>query len=450
MSADERIAPSNVEAEQAVLGAMLMDSTAVPQVVSVIKTEDFFRPSHRTIFGAMVDLFRRGEAIDNLTVGSELERVGQIDAIGGKAYLTELIERTPIAEYVENYAALVERTALQRRMIDAAGKIAQVAWSDDAETIEETIDTVESTLFEALGERQRRDLRSLRSILDVYFEKIEDIQADREQMLGTPTGFADLDRLLGGLQPADMCVVAGRPGMGKTSWLLTVASELAIEKGLTVAIFSLEMSSEQLAQRMLSGKTGIATKDLRLGRIRDDELELLVRAIGELSSAPLYIDDTPGISPFEMRAKVRRLAAERKVDLVIVDYLQLMSGGKRSENRVQEISFISRAMKGMARELNLPVIAASQLSRAVESRADRRPQLSDLRESGAIEQDSDIVLFLYRDVVYNEDTEKQNIAELNVAKHRHGPTGMIELVFIPHETRFADLAAMPESEPAVW
>ena len=450
MSADERIAPSNVEAEQAVLGAMLMDSTAVPQVVSVIKTEDFFRPSHRTIFGAMVDLFRRGEAIDNLTVGSELERVGQIDAIGGKAYLTELIERTPIAEYVENYAALVERTALQRRMIDAAGKIAQVAWADDAETIEETIDTVESTLFEALGERQRRDLRSLRSILDVYFEKIEDIQADREQMLGTPTGFADLDRLLGGLQPADMCVVAGRPGMGKTSWLLTVASELAIEKGLTVAIFSLEMSSEQLAQRMLSGKTGIATKDLRLGRVRDDELELLVRAIGELSSAPLYIDDTPGISPFEMRAKVRRLAAERKVDLVIVDYLQLMSGGKRSENRVQEISFISRAMKGMARELNLPVIAASQLSRAVESRADRRPQLSDLRESGAIEQDSDIVLFLYRDVVYNEDTEKQNIAELNVAKHRHGPTGLVELVFIPHETRFADLAAMPESEPAVW
>ena len=257
-------------------------------------------------------------------------------------------------------------------------------------------------------------------------------------------------RRIGGLQPADMCVVAGRPGMGKTSWLLTVASELAIEKGLTVAIFSLEMSSEQLAQRMLSGKTGIATKDLRLGRVRDDELELLVRAIGELSSAPLYIDDTPGISPFEMRAKVRRLAAERKVDLVIVDYLQLMSGGQRSENRVQEISFISRAMKGMARELNLPVIAASQLSRAVESRADRRPQLSDLRESGAIEQDSDIVLFLYRDVVYNEDTEKQNIAELNVAKHRHGPTGMIELVFIPHETRFADLAAMPESEPAVW
>lgn len=450
MSADERIAPSNVEAEQAVLGAMLMDSTAVPQVVSVLKTEDFFRPSHRSIFGAMVDLFRRGEAIDNLTVGSELERVGQIDAVGGRAYLTELIERTPIAEYVENYAALVERTALQRRMIDAAGKIAQVAWADDAESIEETIDTVERTLFEALGERQRRDLRSLRSILDAYFEKIEDIQADREQMLGTPTGFADLDRLLGGLQPADMCVVAGRPGMGKTSWLLTVASELAIERGMTVAIFSLEMSSEQLAQRMLSGKTGIASKDLRLGRIRDDELELLVRAIGELSSAPLYIDDTPGISPFELRAKVRRLAAERRVDLVIVDYLQLMNGGRRSENRVQEISFISRSLKGMARELNLPVIAASQLSRAVESRADRRPQLSDLRESGAIEQDSDIVLFLYRDVVYNEDTEKKNIAEVNVAKHRHGPTGLVELVFIPHETRFADLAALGEGEPAVW
>jgi len=441
VASPERIAPSNIDAEQAVLGALLIDPAALPQVVSALAAEDFFRPSHQKIYRAVQDLFQRGEAIDNVTLTAELERNNELDAVGGAAYLTELVERTPVASYVENYAALVERTAVLRRLIEASGQIAQIAWDDSAETIDETIDAVESTLFQALKDRKRGDLRSLREILDDYFEKIEEIQANREESLGIPTGFSDLDRLLGGLQPADLCVVAGRPGMGKTSWLLTVAANLAVERRLRVAVFSLEMSCEQLAQRLLATFTGISAQSLRLGRIRDDELELLMRAIGELASAPLYIDDTPGITPFDLRAKVRRLDADAPVDLVIVDYLQLMQGGGRNENRVQEIGFISRSLKGLARELRVPVIAASQLSRAVESRADRRPQLSDLRESGAIEQDSDMVLFLYRDAVYNEDTEKKNIAEVNVAKHRHGPTGTIELVFIPHETRFADLAA---------
>lgn len=450
MSAQERIAPSNIEAEQAVLGSVLLDPSALPAVVPLLSPDDFFRPSHRKIYTVVIDLFRRGEVVDYLTVTSELDRAGDLDAVGGGAYLTELVERTPVAQYAEQYAQLVERSSILRRLIDAAGKIAQLAWDDEAETVEETIDQAESALFEALKDRQRRDLLSLREVLDAYFEKIEEIQADRESQLGTPTGFVDLDRLLGGLQPADLCIFAGRPGMGKTSWLLTVAGQLAVEQNLTVAVFSLEMSSEQLAQRLLSSRTGISTKDLRLGQIRDDELELLMRAIGELASAPLYIDDTPGITPFDLRAKVRRLSAERGIDLVVVDYLQLMSGGNRSENRVQEIGFISRSLKALARELRVPVIAASQLSRAVESRADRRPQLSDLRESGSIEQDADMVLFLYRDEVYNEDTDKRGLAEVAVAKHRHGPTGVVELVFIPHETRFADLAMAPAGETGGW
>jgi len=436
----DRIAPSNVEAEQAVLGALLLDPGAVTQVVPILAPADFFRPSHQKIYRAVLELFQAGEAVDYLTLRSALERSGDLEAIGGMAYLTELVSTTPVAQYAENYALLVERSAIMRRLIDAAGRIAQLAWQDEAETVQETIDRAEAAMYDALGNRGRRDLLSLREILDAYFEKIEEIQAHRAGQLGTPTGFVDLDRLLGGLQPSDLCVVAGRPGMGKTSWLLSVADQLAIERELTVAVFSLEMSSEQLAQRLLASRTGISTKDLRLGQIRDDELELLMRAIGELSGAPLYIDDTPGLTPFEMRAKARRLGAERGLDLVIVDYLQLMHSGSRSENRVQEIGFISRSLKAMARELRVPVIAASQLSRAVESRADRRPQLSDLRESGAIEQDADMVLFLYRDEIYNPDTDRKGIAEVTVAKHRHGPTGTVELVFIPHETRFADLA----------
>lgn len=450
------VAPANLDAEQAVLGALLIDPGAAPQVVGLLTADDFFRPAHQKVYGAISELFRRGLAIDYLTVAAELERTGLLGDVGGSAYLTELMTHTPVAHYVEHYASLVERASVMRRLISAAGKIAQIAWQDDAETVEETIDQAEGVLFEVFKDRQRRELLSLREILDAYFERIEEIQANREAMLGTPTGFTDLDRLLGGLQPSDLCIVAGRPGMGKTSWLLSVAANVAIETGLTVAVFSLEMSAEQLAQRLLASKTGLSTQDLRLGRIRSDrDLELLTRAMGELAGAPLYIDDTPGISPFEVRAKVRRLVSERGVDLVIIDYLQLMQAGRRVENRVQEIGHISRSLKSLARELKVPVIAASQLSRAVESRADRRPQLSDLRESGAIEQDADIVLFLYRDTEAGKETERSNITEVMVAKHRHGPTGQIELVFIGAETRFADLAKAPggaplEVPPAGW
>jgi len=440
MAAVDKLAPTNVEAEESVLGSLLIDPSAVVRVAASLAPDDFSRPAHQRIYRAILDLYGRRAAIDFVTVVAELEREGDLGEVGGAGYLTELIERTPVATHVETYAELVERTALRRRIISAAGHIAQIAYDDEADSIQETIDRAEAALFHVVQDRLQRDLVPLSVLLDAYFDKIEDIRANRELMLGTRTGFTDLDRLLGGLQPSDLCVVAGRPGMGKTSWLTSVASNVA-EAGRVVALFSLEMSAEQLVQRLIATKTGISTHQLRLGQIdMEREFELVTRAIGELAAAPIYIDDTPGITPFELRTKVRRLHAERGCDLVIVDYLQLMHGGRRSENRVQEISLISRALKGLARELRVPVIAASQLSRAVETRADRRPQLSDLRESGSIEQDSDMVLFLYRDVVYNQASEKKNIAEVHVAKHRHGPTGVVELVFVPHETRFVDLA----------
>jgi replicative DNA helicase len=440
MTTPDRLAPANIDAEQAVLGSLLIDSGAVVRVAASLAPDDFSRPGHATIYRAIIDLFTRQEVVDYVTVVTQLERDSRIDEAGGSAYLAELIERTPVAIHVEYYAGLVSRASTQRRLIDAASRIAKIAYDDDADTIEETIDRAEEELFGVVGDRQRRDLRPLNELLDAYLDKIEDIRANRELSTGIRTGFEDLDELLGGLQPSDLCIIAGRPGMGKTSWLTSVASNVAIEGGATVALFSLEMSAEQLVQRLLATETGISAHDLRLGRIRGEELELVTRAIGKLAQAPIYIDDTPGISPFEIRTKVRRLNSEKGVDLVVVDYLQLMHGGRRSENRVQEISFISRSLKGLAREVMVPIIAASQLSRAVESRSDKRPQLSDLRESGSIEQDADMVIFLYREAMYNKTGDWNNLAEVILAKHRHGPTDTINLVFIPDQTRFVSAA----------
>ncbi len=439
MPGPDKLAPANVEAEEAVLGSLLIDPSAVVRIASTLAPADFSRPAHARIYHAILDLYRRHAAVDFVTVVAELERDDALEEAGGAAYLTELMERTPVATHVDHYAALVERMAVLRRLIGAAGQIAQIAYDDEADTIEETVDRAEAALFQVLQEREHRDLVPLSFLLNAYFEKIEKIQANRELMLGIRTGFTDLDRLLGGLQPSDLCIIAGRPGMGKTSWLTTVAGHVA-DAGGTVALFTLEMSSEQLVQRLIAGETEIPAQRLRLGQIRDDEIHLVMQAIGKLAEAPIFIDDSPSITPFELRTKVRRLFAERGVDLVIVDYLQLMHGGRRSQNRVQEISLISRSLKALAREVRVPVIAASQLSRAVESRADRRPQLSDLRESGSIEQDADMVIFLYRDELYNPATDRPNIAEAHVAKHRHGPTGMEELVFRPNQTRFLNRA----------
>jgi len=446
----DKLPPANVQAEQSVLGALLMDAGAVARVIPLLKPADFSRSAHGKIYQAILALFDRHEAVDPLTVAAELERMEALDEVGGAPYLYDLVVQTPVVTHVEHYAGVVSRTSVRRELIRAAGDIARLAYADESDTISETVDRAEALLFQVARGHQSRELVPVGQLLDQYLDRIEEIQANRDLGRGMQTGFVDLDRLLGGLQGSDLCIVAGRPGMGKTSWLTSVAAHAAVELQATVAMFSLEMSGEQLVQRLLAAETGISASDLRLGQIRPDQLELVMRAIGKLDSAPIFIDDTPGITPFELRAKVRRLAAERGVDLVMVDYLQLMYGGRRSENRVQEISLISRALKGLAREINVPVIAASQLSRAVEQRGgEKRPQLSDLRESGSIEQDADMVVFLYREVLYHKDTERPNIAEAIVGKNRHGPTDTVELYFVPHEMRFRNLAGPAADGAAV-
>jgi replicative DNA helicase len=443
----EPLPPSNVEAEEAVLGALLIDPAAIVAVASTLSPEDFLRPAHRRIYAAMLDLYVRRQAVDYLTTLSELERAGHLDEAGGAVYLTELIERVPTAAHVEHYARLVERASVLRRLIRAAGQIAQLAYRDQAENVEELIDRAERILFSVSQLRLERDLTPISHLLDEYFQQIEHIHAHRGQLIGTASGFYDLDRVLGGLQPSDLIIVAGRPGMGKTSWLLSLAARVALDQKAVVALFSLEMSAEQLVQRLIASETGVSSHRLRQGQMSDDEFPLVTEAIGRLAEAPIFIDDSAGVTAFELRTKARRLHAEHPLGLVVVDYLQLMSAGVRVENRVQEISLISRSLKALARELKVPVVAASQLSRAVEARAEHKPQLSDLRESGSIEQDADVVLFIYRDEIYNPHTPKKNIAEVSVAKHRNGPLGSVELGFIQERTKFVNLHLEPEGLP---
>ena len=437
-----RLPPQNIDAEISVLGSLLIDHEAIMKIASSLHPDDFYRESHGLIYGAILRLFEGRQAIDMVTVSDELERHGQLDDVGGQAYLTSLISRVPTSAHVEHYAHIVESTAIRRRLISAAGKIAALA-HEESEDVKTTIDEAERILFQVSERQIGQNLRPIGRILSEYFDQIEYLYEHQGEMSGLPTGFADLDKLMSGLQPSDLIVIAGRPGMGKSSLVLSLAQHMAVERKACVAMFTLEMAAEQLAQRMISAETGIDSQRLRVGQIRDDEIEQIARAIGLLSDTAIYIDDTPAISTMELRTKSRRLATERELDLIIVDYMQLMRSGVRTENRVQEISYISRALKGLARELKVPVIAASQLSRAVEGRHDKRPILSDLRESGSIEQDSDIVMFIYRDEMYNEHTDKKHIAEIIVAKHRNGPTGKIELAFLAEQAKFVNLYRAP-------
>lgn len=441
----DRLPPQNIEAEQSVLGSLLIDRDAIVRISDFLKAEDFYRESHGQIFAAILNLYERREPSDFITLCDELERRGQLDAVGGPEYLTSLINAVPTSIHVEYYARIVERTAILRRLIEAAGKIAQLAYGE-AEDIDQVVDRAEQILFDVSQRRVRQTLVPIKSILTQYYDRLEYLHQHRDESMGLPTGFVDLDRLLGGLQPSDLIIVAGRPGMGKSSFGLTVAHNAAMKYNAVVAFFSLEMSAEQVVQRLIAGETGISSQRLRIGDIRDVEWDKLMKATGMLSETLIFIDDTPTPSPLEIRTKCRRLAAEYGLDLVIIDYLQLMQGGTRVENRVQEISFISRSLKSLARELNVPIIAVSQLSRAVESRQDRRPILSDLRESGSIEQDSDVVLFIYRDELYHDDSDRRNIADIIVAKHRNGPTGQISLRFVGEQTRFVDLDTIHTEE----
>lgn len=433
----DRTVPQNVEAEEAVLGSLLIDPEAIFRVSPFLKPEDFYIVKNGWIYDTVLSLHERRQPADFLTVCDELENRGQLEEVGGAAYISSLINIVPTAVHVEAYGHIVERTALRRRLISAASQIAGFAYEED-QNVDEVIDRSEAVLFSISQRRASRDLVSIKQVLADYYDRIAYLYEHRGEPLGIPTGFIDLDKLLGGLQRSDLIIVAARPGVGKTSMLLAMALTAARKFRQKVAIFSLEMSNEQLVQRLMSSETGIDSQRLRLGDLQETEWPVFVEAAGRLSDAMLFIDDTPSISALQLRTKARRLHAEYGLDLIMVDYLQLMSGGLRAENRVQEISYISRALKGLARELNVPILAASQLSRAVEQRHDKKPILSDLRDSGSIEQDADVVMFIYRDELYNPDTELKNIADIIISKHRHGPTGTVQLFFRKHLAQFVD------------
>jgi replicative DNA helicase len=443
MNTSEKMAPHNTEAEEAVLGSLLIDPDAIFKVAPFLGPDDFYREKNGWIYDAISDLHNRREPADFVTLCDELERRGQLEEVGGAAYITSLINAVPTAIHAEYYGHIVERTAILRRLISAAGQIAAIAY-EEAEDVDEVVDRAEQILFGVSQRRIARDLVPIKQIIGDYYDRIDYLYQHRGEPIGIPTGFPMLDKLLGGLQPSDLVIVAGRPSMGKTSLVLSIAQTASRKFNQHAAFFSLEMSAEQVVQRLISAETDIDSQRLRLGNIEDDEWPLFVQATGILSEVPIFIDDTPSISALQMRTKARRLHAEHGLDLVIVDFLQLMQGDVRAENRVQEISSISRSLKGLARELNVPVLAVSQLSRAVEARHDHIPILSDLRESGSIEQDADVVMFIYREEMYNPDTELKNIADIIVAKHRNGPTGKIPLFFKKDLAQFHEVEFIRE------
>jgi replicative DNA helicase len=433
----DKMMPHNAEAEESVLGSLLIDPDAIFKVAAYLTPADFYIERNGWVYEAILALHDRREAVDFVTLCDELERNDRLEEVGGAAYITRLINVVPTSIHVEYYGHIVERAAIRRRLIRAAGEIAALGYQE-SEDIDEVVDRAEQILFGVSQRRLARDLVPIRQVISQYYDRIDYLYRHGDGFIGVPTGFPRIDRLLGGLQRSDLIIVAGRPAMGKTSLALNIAHNAAI-KNQRVAVFSLEMSNEQLVQRLIASETGISSHRLRTGKLQEDEWDKFAQATNILSEQHIFVDDTPSISAMQMRTKCRRLHAEHGLDLIIVDYLQLMQGDRRSENRVQEISYISRMLKSLARELNVPVIAASQLSRAVEQRHEKRPLLSDLRESGSIEQDADVVMFIYRDEVYNPETPMKNIAEVITSKHRHGPTGVVELYFEKELTRFREL-----------
>ncbi|MCP4426158.1 MAG: replicative DNA helicase [Chloroflexi bacterium] len=427
MSSIERLPPHSAEAEEAVLGSLLIDPDAVFEVSSFLRPAAFYRRQNQWIFEAILDLSERHEPLDLITLTEELRRREQLEEVGGEGYIIGLINAVPTSINARSYGKLVEAASIRRRMISAAGTIANLAF-DEAEDVDIVIDRAEQALFSISEERTTRDLTPIKQIARDYLDRIQELHERGDDVIGVPTGFVDLDRLLGGLNKSDLVIVAARPGMGKTSLQNAMALTAAVKHGKRVAMFNLEMSGEQLVQRMIAAETRIDSQRLRRGDLHDHEWPIFMEAVGRLSETRIFIDDTPSITPMQLRTKCRRLYAEHGLDMVMIDYLQLMQTERATQNRVQEISEISRALKGLARELDVPVLAAAQLSRAVEQRQDKRPLLSDLRDSGSIEQDADIVMFIYRDEYYNPDTtERPNIAELAIAKHRNGPTGTVDL-----------------------
>ena len=445
----DRQPPYSLEAEVSVLGGMLIDNDAVARAIEIADDSMFYREANRRLFRAMVRLFERGDVVDVVTLNEELKNTSELEAAGGAPYLAELLDAVPTAANIDYHARIVRDKALLRRLIDAASDIIRDAYDQGERSVDDVMDQAEQRVFRVAQSHDRKGFVWIKEILWPTFEHIERLQESAGGITGVPTGFKDLDRMTTGLQNGDLIVVAGRPSMGKTSLVLNVAQTAAIEHETTVAIFSLEMSKEQLVQRFLCSEGRVDAQKLRRGKMSAEEYQRLAAAAGHLNTAPLWIDDSPGSTVLEMRAKARRLKSETDLGLLIIDYMQLMAGSGRAESRVQEVSEISRGLKALARELDVPVIAVSQLSRAPEQRTDRRPQLSDLRDSGSIEQDADLVMFLYRSEYYfgpldKDGNSQEGKADLIVGKQRNGPTGVVNLYFHKAYTRFDSVVADPK------
>jgi len=437
-----RIPPQNVDAEKSVIGAALLDKDSLIKIIDIITPEDFYEERNGLIYSSMLDLFEKRQAIDILTLSESLESKNLLKDVGGSTYITDLVNSTPSAANIVNYASIVREKAVLRRLITAANNITNLGFDEEGE-LSDTLDKAEQSLFAVSQKYLKNKFIPIREILTEAFDRIDKIHKDKDKgaLRGVPSGFKDLDKITAGFQKSDLIILAARPSMGKTSFALNLAEHAAIEEKIPVGIFSLEMSKDQLIDRLLASQAGVDSWKLRTGNLSDDDFPKIGYAMGVLSEAPIFIDDSPGGNVMEIRAKARRLQMENDLGLIVIDYLQLMEGRSRStdNNRVQEISEISRSLKGLSRELNVPIIALSQLSRAVEHRDNKRPQLSDLRESGSIEQDADVVMFLYREDYYDPDTDKKGITEVLIKKHRNGPTGVLELFFNPAQMRFADL-----------
>ena len=436
-----RLPPQNLEAEQSILGGILLDNHALDSVLEILIHKDFYNESHRKIFATIVELSDRNEPIDLITLSNILKDKKQLDQVGGMAYLASLVDNVPSAANIAYYAKIVKEKAILRHLIGTATEILTKSY-DTGAAVDEVLDEAEHAIFEISENKIRPAFYPIKNIIKDSFKTIEKLFERKDLITGVPTGFAKIDDLTSGLQKSELIIVAGRPSMGKTAFALNIAQHAAMEAGIHVAIFSLEMSKEQLAMRMLSSEARVDSQRLRKGFLGETDWPKLTTAAGRLSEAPLFIDDTPAITVLEMKAKSRRLKAESGLGLIILDYLQLMRSGSFKDSREQEISEISRSLKALAKELNVPIVALSQLNRKVEDRTNRRPQMADLRESGAIEQDADVIAFIYRDEVYNksEDNPEKGLAEVIIGKQRNGPTGMAKLAFLEKYTCFENLA----------